>query len=157
MNAGVERAGQPGFPRSVQCFKVIAEEFAEPLAAEYRLAIRRGAIDHDRQRFNKLPERAFSLEQRLLCVHQIIDVEGDRVPLHNGSALVSHRFRAAINPTIGPVRTTHAIFHGLRLAGDEGLADRFSHVGHIVGMDESLQGGRRPLHAHLVQIRYVQA
>src|SRR5690606_14568358 len=72
MNAGIERAGEPGFSGSVQFFKVVSEEFTKLLAAINRLAIRRGAIDHRRQRFDELPKEAFSLAQRLLGDHMIM-------------------------------------------------------------------------------------
>src|SRR6195256_16130 len=56
MNTSVECAVQPGISHFIQFFKLVPEEFAELLAAIYRLAIRRGAIDHCRKRFNELAE-----------------------------------------------------------------------------------------------------
>ena len=66
MNTRFECAGQPRFSRFVQFFEIVAEKFAELLAAVHRLAIRRGTIDHCRQRFYELPKRALSLAQRFL-------------------------------------------------------------------------------------------
>ncbi|MNE22265.1 hypothetical protein D3C80_1154660 [compost metagenome] len=57
---GIERAIQPRFGFPIQFFQLIPKELAKFLAAIYRLAVRRGAIDHCRQRFHQLPKKALS-------------------------------------------------------------------------------------------------
>ena len=100
MNTGVERAGQPGLSRPVQFFELIAEEFAKLLATIDRLAIRRGAIDHRRQRFDELPEEALPLAQRFLRSHKIVDVDVGAIPPDDAAAFVTQRFGAALRPAV---------------------------------------------------------
>jgi hypothetical protein len=66
MNPSFQRAGQPGLSRTIQLLEIVAEKFAKLLAAIDRLAVRRRAIDHRRQRFHELPQKALPLAQSFL-------------------------------------------------------------------------------------------
>src|SRR5690606_3388934 len=135
MHARVQRTFQPELSGPVQFFELVAEKISQLLTAIHGLAVRRGAIDHRRQRFHKLPEEALSFAQCCLSLHLLIYVMAKADPLDDAPLLITPWLSAARHPSIGAIHPAQAVLQSEGFAARETLLNALGEPARVVGVD----------------------
>ena len=117
--------------------RVHAEKIRQALVDQGCLALRGQAPEVARNHVHEQRKLAFPVAQRLLRGHQVVDVDADAVPLEDTAAVVAHRFRAGLGPTIAAVGPALRIAHDIRDAGRECARQCLRRCVPVVRMDDA--------------------